>query len=218
MATAAGRTAAPRTRGRNTGPVKLRLALKARNTLVPLALFALAFIGSLLAMKRATPVAPVSAIAIEISVTSPPRIAGAPASSHRTEMAPAISAPSGVAVTPTISAPAGLAPATGGRPATSVALATSVAWPVAPAPMVDRMPLPARETLLPGIKESFSMLSFGTTEERIRAIQAIAEAARSGSEVAGVRRALRLTAADPDPEVAARAQEEYEQLSERDDR
>jgi hypothetical protein len=102
-------------------------------------------------------------------------------------------------------------PPTGGRPA-ALDIAAVAQLPVADAPP------PPYEASLPGIKESFSSLNFGTTEERIRAIQTIAEAARSGSEVARMRRALRLVAADADPEVAARAQEEYERLTERDDR
>ncbi len=97
--------------------------------------------------------------------------------------------------------------------------ATPGAGPVVEAPVAEATPPPADDTPLPSVRESFALLkNFGTTEERVRAIQAIAEAAGRGSEVARARQTLRLAAADPDPEVAARAQEEYEQLAERDDR
>jgi hypothetical protein len=107
--------------------------------------------------------------------------------------------------------------AAGSRPGTS-----SVA-PVAPMPDIQA---PAAEVVqprpvdgpLPTVRESFGLLNFGTSEERIRAIQAIAQAARNGSEVPRMRRALRIAASDSDAEVAARAQEEYDRLTEHDDR
>jgi hypothetical protein len=176
-------TQGPGTSGRNTATVKLRLALNARDALVPLALFALAFLGSLFAMRIATP------LAGPIPPDVPANDAGAP---H----------------------------AAAARPAAAIAgpPAAFSAPLVAEAPNDATEPLPV-DVPLPTVRESFATLkTFGTRDERVRAIEAISEAARQGSDLARARQALRLAASDPDPEVAARAQEEYEQVAERDER
>jgi hypothetical protein len=55
-------------------------------------------------------------------------------------------------------------------------------------------------------------------DDRVRAIHSLAAHARDGIEVTRVRASFRLAAIDENPDVAARAQEEYEALVERDDR
>jgi hypothetical protein len=80
------------------------------------------------------------------------------------------------------------------------------------------LPLPI-DGPLPSITESYALLkNSATPEERARAIQVISDAARGGMDVARARHALRWAAGDTDPDVAARAQEAYEQLIERDER
>ena len=58
----------------------------------------------------------------------------------------------------------------------------------------------------------------GSPDDRVRAIRALAATARGGLEVARARSSLRVAAVDENPDVAARAQEEYDALIERDDR
>ena len=53
--------------------------------------------------------------------------------------------------------------------------------------------------------------------DRASAIQLLGEAAHGGSDVARIRMSLRQASTDPDPDVAARAQEEYERLVEHDE-
>jgi len=54
--------------------------------------------------------------------------------------------------------------------------------------------------------------------ERTSAIRLLGEAGRTGSgDIAHIRSSLRQASMDPDPDVAARAQEEYERLVEHDE-
>ena len=54
--------------------------------------------------------------------------------------------------------------------------------------------------------------------ERIRALRAVVASAQTAREVARVRSTLKDAAADEDPDIAQRAQEEYDRLLERLDR
>jgi hypothetical protein len=91
--------------------------------------------------------------------------------------------------------------------------------PVAEAALApSELPLPM-DGPLPSITESYALLkNSGTPEERARAIQVISEASQGGMDIARARHALRWAAGDSDPDVAARAQEAYEHLIERDER
>lgn len=73
---------------------------------------------------------------------------------------------------------------------------------------------PTRET----VGAAIDTLKFGSPEDRVLAIRSLSGTARNGAEMARVRSSLHLAATDDDPDVAARAQEEYEALVERDDR
>ena len=58
----------------------------------------------------------------------------------------------------------------------------------------------------------------GSADDRARAVRSLAAAARSGVEGSRVRAMLQFAAADENPDVATRAQEELEAIIEREDR
>lgn len=69
------------------------------------------------------------------------------------------------------------------------------------------------------VSEAAELLNLsGNTDDRVRAVRSLAASAREGDDVAYVRSFLRVASADDDPDVAARAQEEYERLIDREDR
>src|SRR5262249_35782890 len=142
--------------GRNRG------ALKPRETVISLVLFALAFFGALVAQKPRSPVARAA------SAAGVQRTAPAPPPRTRSAVAPVGMLTSGeYAVVPAV------AP-TSGAPADS-----------------------------------------STAEQDAASVELAVD---TPSEVTSVRESLRLASADEDEDVAARAQEEYEALVERDER
>ena len=151
----------------NARPVELRLAVKTRTTLIPLALFALAFFGALFALKGSGPAAPGPAKAL-----------------------------------PVVHDPA-LASAAVPAPLDRVALVAAARFeaPAAVPESVAETPRPPE-----AVEDAIDTLEYsGSPEGRVRA-------------VSRARSSLRVAAADDDPDVAARAQEEYEALVEREDR
>jgi hypothetical protein len=58
----------------------------------------------------------------------------------------------------------------------------------------------------------------GSPEDRVRALRSLSGTAGNSADRARVRSSLHVAATDDDPDIAARAQEEYEALVERDDR
>jgi hypothetical protein len=180
---------------------KTRPRLKARNSLIPLALFGLAFFGSFFAMRLARPVAAEPAQAP--SIAQLPRVASAsqplqpqfPAASEPIEAA----APAAVSHQP---------------PPTPPVVAPTVEEP----PPVDPWPAEALQSFTAVEEVVQTLRHSANAAERINAIDQLAETARKGVEVSQVRASLRLAASDESPDVAARAQEEYEKLVEREDR
>ena len=180
------------------GAGRTPLALEARNSLILVALFALAFLGALFALKLARPAAAGPAAN---AVAPLLRVAAAPVSQAPIGVASPVAAWS-AAKTQTVDRPA--APAAG-----SVAEqpAAEVAQPLVDAPIT-------------GVSDAADALRHSQNPaDRVRAIQVLAESARDGHEVSRVRFFLQRTASgDEDPDVAARAREEYERLVEREDR
>jgi penicillin-binding protein 1A len=195
--------------------------LNARNTLIPLALFALAFVGSLFVLRSAAPpwaAGPAMGTAAAASLRVAAAVPSGAAPDARADIAvvsagasaAAAGGANGAALSRAVGSSAGAA---GTSPAASNAAPVAE---VAAAPA--ELPLPI-DGPLPSVTESYALLkNSGTPEERARAILVISEAARSGVDIARARHALRWAAGDTDPDVAARAQEAYEQLIERDER
>jgi len=175
-------------------------------TLIPLALFALAFGGALLFQKRLGAAAPEPAVPM-------------PA----TQMLRMARSASGTAPVPT--------PIVEARPAlevASVAEGQPARPAVAPAPVappeVEQPPFaaviaPEVQASMESVDEAANTLKrSGSADDRARAIRSLAAAARAGVEGSRVRAMLQFAAADENPDVATRAQEELEAIIEREDR
>ena len=165
---------------------------------MPLALFALAFAGALFVLREPGAAGD----------------AGPPAAASAVPWADAASASSAPA-SDTASPQAG-----GQRAANAATEPRAVAAP----PESDG---PARESAIPpdaqpaveAVGDAIDTLeSSASPDDRVRAIRSLAATARSGLDVPRVRSSLRVAAADDDPDVAARAQDEYDALLEREDR
>jgi hypothetical protein len=186
---------------RNMAPVKLCLALKsyapleahprsrAHPALIALALFTLAFGATFFVLNR--PGSPASE-----------------ASSRHASISPSDSA----------------------RPAVDVLAASVASTPPPPPPPPPSLPEPAvtaddLDSSLPppdspppdDFAQTLDTLRSGTPEDRVAAIQTLAATSPGGLAFGHVRQSLRFAAADPDPEIAARAQEAYDSLMKRDD-
>jgi hypothetical protein len=146
--------------------------LKTPKTLIPVALFALSFTGSVFVLRQ-----PGRAL---------------PSLMHVVPEAPVVSTEIGV-VPPVARAP--------DPPLVTPGASSDVQPPIEP------------------ISEAIDTLENSLSpDDRVRAIRSLAANARDGIEVTRVRASLRLAATDEDPDVAARAQEEYEGHVEREDR
>jgi hypothetical protein len=193
------------TSARNRPPVQLRLALKASRTLIPLALFALAFVGALLVLRR--PGAPAAAPAKAITA-QPVRVASVPAGG---------SAGSGTDATP--SEPPPSHESLSAEPVARALPAPPVPETVAVSEGPPEVP-PTAETSPPvadDVAQAISTLREGSPADRVLAIQSLAATGHSGRSLSRVRQTLRFAASDQDPDVAARAQEAYDSLIKRDD-
>lgn len=191
------------TSARNRQTVQLRLALNASRTLIPLALFALAFAGALFVLRRPGP-----PTAVPVQASAGPRIAraSAPALSPaepRTQMPAESSAPDEMPSEQqaTRSTNASLVPetvaASDGPPEVDSAAGSP--------PVAD------------DVAQAISTLREGSPADRVLAIQTLAATGHSGRALSRVRQTLRFAASDLDPDVAARAQEAYDSLLRRDD-
>jgi hypothetical protein len=191
------------TSARNTRPVQLRLALKASKTLIPLALFALAFAAALVVLKR--PGVP-AAVPAKATTAQPVRVASLPAPVASAEpSAPEVPSEAGAALTDQAVAPARAAPPV---PET-IAGSDGPPEVVASADATTRTP--------DDVSQAIDTLRDGTPQDRVLAIQALATTGHSGRSLSRVRQSLRFAASDQDPDVAARAREAYDSLLERDD-
>jgi hypothetical protein len=174
--------------------------------LIPLALFALAFAGTFMALNR--PGSPAAALIR----------AGAPVVDAR-EVASSASEAS--------SHDASLALGDSARPALDVRAGAVASMPP---PLPPPLPEPAvtaddLDSSLPpsdpppphDVAPTIDTLRSGTPEDRVAAIQTLAATSPGGLAFGRVRQSLRFAAADPDPEIAARAQEAYDSLMKRDD-
>ena len=187
--------------------------MKAHKTLIPLALFALAFVGALLVQRRPGAAAPGPVTAMSSAQWL--RVAGLR---------------SGTAVTSADSLrPADDAPSNGPSNGLSNGREESRSRPPPPAtpgavpeaedPVVASDGPPGVPRSVESIADAVDALKHsGSVDDRVRAVQSLAEAARSGHEVSRVRASLHYAAADENPEVATRAQQEYDALVEREDR
>ncbi|MEJ0036072.1 MAG: hypothetical protein WDO68_08305 [Gammaproteobacteria bacterium] len=169
--------------------------MKAARSLIPLALFALAFLVALFALRQPRPAAPepmnVSPAAQLLRVAS-----------VASEARPAIAATVSASPAAKVRAPI---PPTG-----------SVVPPDADEPPASAGPATAERSF--AVAEAVDALTdSGSADDRVRAIQSLAASARDGYDVARVRSSLRLASADANPDVAARAQEEWERLVEREE-
>jgi hypothetical protein len=205
--------------------------VKAHETLIPLALFVLAFAGALFVLRQPGAVASDSAI----SAAHTPRAARTASAVRMVSTAPA----SGVASPLTAASAAPPSGATG----SSIASVSATASPQSAAPRTahadsivpaggegaraedgdaeESVPAPPAEAQrsIEAVGDAIDTLKYSSSsEDRVRAIRALATTARSGLEMARARTSLRVAAADENPDVAARAQEEYDALIERDDR
>ena len=156
--------------------------MKAHETLIPLALFALAFAGALFVLRQPGAAAPDSVI---------------PAA-HSPEAARTVSAVRVASAAPP-----------------SIITPPDAEESAPPAPSVSADTQPPIEA----VGDAIDTLEYsGNPDDRVRAIRTLGATARDGPEVPRVRSSLGVAAADEDPDVAARAQDEYDALVEHDDR
>jgi len=205
-----------------------RCVVRTRETFVPLALFALAFVGALLVMRqpgadapdeahapaqaraeaagRASSLRRVSAVSTGSAVRAASLLGAARAASEP-----------GLWGTFVSSAESGQSAGereSDGRDAERREVSGDSAQPEPPpvTPVDAQLASATVGAAIDTLKYS------GSPEDRARAIRSLSGTARNGAEVARVRSSLHLAATDDDPDIAARAQEEYEALVERDDR
>jgi len=179
--------------------------LKASRTLIPLALFALAFAGALFVLRRPgpPPVAPVGpATAQPVRVASVPAVGAVEAS---TEVTPSEAPASDDSSTEQPAARAMPPP-----PIPDTVAASD--GPLEVSPVADSSPPVADD-----VSQAIDTLREGSPADRVLAIQSLAATGHSGRALSRVRQTLRFAASDQDPNVAARAQEAYDSLLERDD-
>jgi hypothetical protein len=171
----------------------MRIALKAPKPLLPLALFALSFAGAMFVLRQ-------------------------PVGAERAQLVPARSASAPLRPETAFVEGGEHGDATGrGEPRGEAhAAADYRSFGTSAEPPVTAV---AGTRSIESIGEVIDTLENSLSpDDRVRAIHSLAANARDGVEVTRVRSSLRLAATDEDPDVAARAQEEYEALVERDDR